>query len=244
MSNLKKRVPIDLLEAMQPLIDNNKILLKPIFTEGYYFHLTDLDSDLFFKVFEKDDIYIVERKPFSSISNKLSSVGLRRMNEVIANFQDWISILKRYEMNSIFDDPFIKSYTEEFYESIKMVDEDADEKPFDHVKQQYLLVYLENAKLILESHKTESNKEVIDSIIEDCESLENELTQLPKNKVLEKLSTIWAKSKKEGWKLAKDLLTKFKEETISTVVKHVLENANPESIWNFIQSNLLNSVNP
>jgi hypothetical protein len=236
MYNLKKRVPISALEAIQPLIDENRLILKPVFDSNFYFHLEDLDSDFFFKLSQNsDNIFVIDRKPYSQDTGKSGKVGAQNVSEVVSVFNDWISILKRYEIKTIFDDPIIKSYTEEFYDSLKMVDEDADEKPFDFVKQQHLIFYLEKAKAILETHKTEANKEIIEAIVEDCNNLEVELTQLPKNKVLEKLSQIWAKSRKQGWTIVKDLLSKFKEEAINTVVKHVLENANPENLWNSIQ---------
>ena len=78
------------------------------------------------------------------------------------------------------------------------MDEDAEYTSFDLDKQLFIGSYLDNAILKLESAITEENKEEIEDLIADANSLKTEQTQLTKKQVIKRLSKIWAKARKYG----------------------------------------------
>ena len=208
------------LQTIQPLIDKNRDLIRPINDEKLSFHLIDIDenSDFYFKVYpQKEGKHLVERKP--AHGNSVDAIGhTLAIDEIPKHFEAWISILAQYnEIITIFDDPILKAYEDEFYQEFKILEDDAEYMPFKYETQKLIQGYLEFAKKELNEKKNEENAERIEAIIVECKQLEAVITKVPKNKIVEKLAKIWAKARKEGLDIVSKLYTVWKDETVKKV---------------------------
>lgn len=134
--------------------------------------------------------------------------------KIVAEFKDWRNLIKRY--NSLdFKDPITESIEKEIYENFKIVDEGADTEPFSTEQQIFILRYLDASTKFLESKNEEF--EVIE-IIEEIEEFKNEVTRLPKNSTMKRLSSVLAKTKKQSISLFKELMSMIKKDLMKKVI--------------------------
>lgn len=228
---MKKLIPFAVLDKIQPLIEANQHLIEVVKSPQYSFCFKDADpeSDFYYQVGHQadDKRHRVEYKPTSEALIKANTMDLT-LEEVITHFTKWLDILDKYaKLHTIYDDPILKFYEDEFYQGLVMDEVDADTIPFDWNRQIYIDQYIEAVKEILkrveEEEKRDGKKEEIQEIIKDCETLQSEITVLPKNKTVKKLASIWAKGRKYSITLIKELLTEFKKEGVKWLVKNTLE---------------------
>lgn len=226
---MKKLVPVAMWQKIQPLVDEYSKFIITHRTSEYALSLEDADdeSDFYFRCGHDDGQgkYVVEKRPVNTyqVFNFKDSLSFE---DVIKSLINWLVILKEYsETHTFYDDPILKSYQEEFINSIKIEDDDADTAPFDFGRQLYLDQYLNNVKGLLETRRetaTERQKEEIDAIAIECNALQTNLTRLTKNQTLVKLSKILAKARRYGLDMLKEFLSELKKEGIQTLTKKVL----------------------
>lgn len=232
---MKKKVPLEILQKIQPLIDQypNLITLVPDTSVIFKFKDADPDSVFHFTLVERNEStwkYILTYAP-SSTYNVSETSSETDANKICEIFESWIINLKTYnELNTIFDDPAQKSYQKYYYDNYQIVDEDAEYAPFDPPRVLYLEEHLEAVKEFVEKN-VELFKDPADaeSIKASCDELIEELTVSPKNTVMKKLTNIWAKISKGGTKLMKKFLTEFGselkkkliEEGVTTITKYL-----------------------
>lgn len=223
---MKKKIPLILLREIQPKIDQHRKLIRPVLKTDALFHLIDNDSksDLYFKIYNSNvGKYVTDFKPKNPTSI-LNSKSEQTLESVGKQFDTWIDIIKGYNsIVSIYDDPIIEAYQKEFETKFTIVDEDAEYAPFDLERQLFIDNYLEKIILKLEAAITENNKAEIEDIINDSKSLKNEQTQLCKKQVVERLSQIWAKTRKFGVTLLKEIYAESKKELIKQLIKGMLD---------------------
>jgi hypothetical protein len=117
------------------------------------------------------------------------------LNQVISHFNQWIDILTRYNSVSLtLEDKLLVDYQEEFFIDFKIIDDEADTKPFS-IKQQAIF-----DKLIIEMIKelSEHKDLELDEIVSDLEELGKTHQLLVKNGVMKKFSLILAKIRKKS----------------------------------------------
>ena len=212
-----------ILSSIQPLINENKHLIKAVNNPELSLHLIDIDedSDFYFKVFHpKEGKHYVEMKPANENTVQYGGWQLEAKHTPDF-FQIWIDILAKYNsMQTIFDDPILKAYEDEFYEEFKIIDEGADYKPFKYETQKLIQQYIVSVKAELVTKRTEENSDRIEAIIVDCEQLDTNLTKLSQNKIVKWLSKIWAKSRKEGLDVIDKIYTDWKGDTIKKIAEY------------------------
>ena len=111
-------------------------------------------------------------------------------------------------IETIFDDPILKKYQEDFEEKLKIIDDDAEFAPFNLEKQIFLIDYLDFIIQKANDEKTEENKSDIELIIKESNELKAEITQTTKSKAIKKLSKILGRVQKSGIKFIKEVFIK------------------------------------
>jgi hypothetical protein len=174
--------------------------------------------------FNKADVFI-EKAP-QSIINTEPHVVPATYSDLNGLLTHWAGIIKKYDsIESVLDDPILKAYQAEFFAEYKIIDDDADYAPFKSQQLFFLDEYLGIIEENLEKHKDGSNNTSIDEIKADTQTLRQQLTSLPKNKVMQKLTTIWAKMQKQGLKLIKEFVKEGKKEFFKFIIKKLIDGA-------------------
>ena len=232
---MKKNIPLKLLKQIEPKITKCKNLLTPIIKTDALYHLIDKDScsDFYFKIYPSNVVsqYICDFKPRHSQST-LPHKSEQTIEVLSKHLDNWLNIIYEYNAtNSIYDDPILKQYQDEFEAEFNLVDEDAEDVSFDLDKQLYLDSYLEIVIIKLESYKTESKENSINTIqienlINETNTLRNEQTKLNKKEVVNRLSKLLAKARKHGLIFFKEIFVEFKKELINVIIKTFIEQYN------------------
>jgi hypothetical protein len=213
---MKKNIPLAILEALQPLADSNLELVKPIKNSDIIFHLIDNDEDsnFFYQVIRKEPSngtpgYIVEFQPRSKEDVSKYTVWLK-LDQVISSVQDWLSLIAAYnKIQTVYDDPIIKSNQERFEKQFDIVDEDAAYATFDLTQQLYLDDYLNNTKaklVVLKEGKTDEEIAELTKLENEAADIQNNLTKEPKKAIVKRLAKFWARGQKLGLDVIKEIL--------------------------------------
>lgn len=238
---MKKKIPLEVLQKMQPLIDKYRALIVPVAEPRFAFALSDADpsSDFLFVVDHRNGNgkHVVTYKPVSASDVTGGTVEIE-IDEVVKYFENWLRLLQAYQDTvTIFDDPILKSYEEEFTTYFQMANEDADKVPFNFEKQLLLEQYLDWAVSRLEAQKESANEQQkveLKEMISDVQLLKDNLTQLSQNTTIKGIAKFWAKARKFSIGLIKDLLTEFKKEGIKKLVEATVKGELPR--WDDISA--------
>ncbi len=226
MTNLKKKIPLSILEMLEPFLLKGIKNIRLIAPDNFLLKFIDNDvkSDFFFyveeyKVESGTVILLVDRKPQSkdSVDNYRVWIEAKALEQY---FNDWVGFLEKYEnIKTIYDDPIEKKYQEEFHSEFEIVDEDADINSFNLNQQIWLDNYLDRVILTLERHQTNVTNNELNDIKTEVVELKNNLTNLTKKKVIEKLSKIWAKVRKHGLPLLKEIYIEARNELMKQLIE-------------------------
>jgi hypothetical protein len=212
---MKKKIPLAILEALQPVADNNLDLTKTVKDTNSMFHLVDKDdnSDFYFKVTKQEARsgklnYLVEFKPKSK-DNVNAHPAWLTLEGVLTSIKQWLELLQAYnKIYTIYDDPILKSNQERFEKQFDIIDEDADTTSFDLSQQIFLDEYLNNVKSKLialqEGRKEKEVKELEELALEAIE-IQSELTKATKRQIINRLTKLWAKAQKIGLDVIKEI---------------------------------------
>lgn len=188
----------------EEIILPDKILqIKAINFESFRFELISMEMNLN----KKEIVFKYQMNPWADTVNKMHG-GNANSKDLAERFSAWTALIKRYEKLDFYD-PILSSYESEFFEYFKIDEEDANFKPFNLDQQRALIRFLEDA--INLPNKNEANEAEIILMIE--ETLNN-VTKESKNKVMHRISKIFAKSRKTSLKLFKDLIDVSKKEVL------------------------------
>lgn len=229
---MKKKIPIQVLEVLQPIADQNRVLVSAARDQEAIFHLIDNDkeSDFYFKVIKKDASdskisYAVEFKPRNKedVSTVVLSLGIEEMKH-FANL--WVSYIETYEnIQTIFDDPILKNDQQRFQSQFNIVDEDADCNSFDLDKQIYIDTYLRTMKKRLPEFKEGKTAEQIEEINEldaIATEIQMNLTRETKSEVIQRLSYFWAKAQRVGIDVIKEVFVNVLSDLTRKLLSHGL----------------------
>jgi hypothetical protein len=230
----KKQIPHDMLTVVEAILKANSDVIANKKEDNCYYSIYDKEegSTFCFK------IYIDYKKvnpqsnpdyskhlfcyvnPNSSTDLKRTVIGIERriLGESI---QGWLKIIRAYnEAESVYDDPFLKTYQDYYYQEFRSVDEDADTAPFNPAQQEVIERYLLHVgQKLLEHRETSDEPGPIDEIIADIKETVDELPASTKRKVTSRISKIMAKVFKWQKGIANDFYNKAKEEVIKSVIR-------------------------
>lgn len=138
-------------------------------------------------------------------------------DKIIDYFYIWIKIIQDYNsVNFNQEEDFLKIYEEEIFSDFVIVDDDATTKPFDNNQQIILYKFLESTVNLLEEKYPDNN--TIEEIIEEANSLKNEIPILTKRIAFKRFSKVLAEIRKFNPITYRDIYDVAKKE----VIKHLL----------------------
>ena len=224
---MKKKLPLDIIKGFRPQENPNYHLVK--FTTGDGFILkfidNDEDSDFFFQIerVNSNNQYLIAYKPSSSISvqaiNNWCSIQL-----VNSKFKEWLNIIYEYNnTDTIFDDPIIMGFANDFFNDFKFTEPDADYAPFNYNQILFLEDHLNKIENGLIEYRNDENTEVIDEILEETKGLKADLVRKSRNQIIKRLTIIWAKLLKNGVPLIKEFLKEGFKEVMKIGIKALME---------------------
>jgi hypothetical protein len=225
---MKKKIPLAILEVLQPIVDTNLELVLPVKNNEVIFHLMDNDenSDFFFKVVKQEMSngnpgYIIEYKPRNKddVSVHKTWTKLESINNVVTQWLDLISAYNKIQ--TIYDDPILKSNQERFEKEFEILDKDAGTSTFNLHQQLFLDDYLNDVKSKIIRLKEGRDSEKIlelDELEKDAVSIQNDLTRQTKRKIIQRLSKFWAKSQKIGLDVIKEVFVSVTAELAKKLI--------------------------
>lgn len=225
---MKKKVPLQVHEFMEPYLDKKGENFQTIEADGFMMKFIDNDSnsDFYFNIeqykIDRDFQLLIDFKPINkqSITNRKTWI---KAQELQTQFSSWLKLLEGYNsVRTIYDDPIVESYSNDFYEEFELIDEEADKVPLSPDQILLLDKHLEFIENEIEKHITSKNSNEIILIQEGILDLRNNLTKKSKKWVVKRLSKIWGRIAKQGVPLIKEFLTEVRKEIIKHVVKHLL----------------------
>lgn len=227
MTRYKKDLPLTVLQTIEPLMNEVSKLLKVGDSGQDLLRIDDSDprSEFYFKIIKYSDQgqkLNIEFKPMNGNNVDVCSLQIQ-LGELKPHFTNWKSCIAAYEQVKIFDDPILRQYQEEFENNVYLVDEDADRTTYDLKTQFRIEEYLTTYQQKLNEFKTTDNEGHIEEISKEIEELKNNQTRLTKKKVIERLARIWAKTRKIGLSLLKDVYETTKEEVIKMLISGQFE---------------------
>lgn len=212
---MKKKIPLTILEALQPVADKNLDLTKTVKNSNSIFHLIDKDenSDFYFKV-SKQEVrsgklhYLIEYQPRSK-DNVNAYSTLLTTEEVLVSIKKWLALLQAYnKIHTIYDDPILKSNQDRFEKQFDILNDDADTTSFDLSQQIYLDEYLSNVKsklFALHEGRPEIQNKELEEIAVEATEIQNNLTKETKRQIVKRLAKLWAKAQKVGLDVIKEI---------------------------------------
>jgi hypothetical protein len=215
---MKKKVPIKILKELEPYVKSEYDFVKIRKKKDRLLSLVDRDieSDFFFELtkYEVQNsklIVTILRKPKNELSNEefTERVAIEHLK---VRFESWLKIIESYEnVDNYFDDPILKAYQNEFFESFKILDEDAETTPFE-IKQQLAIEQHLNTIIDVIENEEESDESL--EIIEESIKLKKDLGKLTKTETFNKMCLIWGKLRKYSFQTLKVIMTKGTEKLI------------------------------
>lgn len=217
---MKKVIPSAMLETISPLLAETNALYERIPTDELTLHLADADqfdkSDFYFKISlpNEKNKFSVFYKPESENSVMPTKRDDLDTNQTKDFFKYWISLLEKYTIRTVFDNP-ARYHADNFFSEIRMADEKANQMPFGFKQlvllEQVLTKTVEEVQNLLENETDENKKQELQEVIEEVNALRNETSTLPKNEVLKRISQFMGKLLKTGIKYITPVYKRLKE---------------------------------
>lgn len=202
---MKKEIPIALKTLLDKRLKESNGLFNKSFSSDYVVRLNDSDpdSDYYFEIRQtnkkergKEDTYSVVYEPYqrSKVGEITVEVDLKGLEN---HFDAWLKLLEEANTKGpLFDDTITQAYYDELEPNFKIIDEDADYKPFSINQQKLIVSYLDKVKEIIENGvKNDPDK---NNTIELIEKTKLSITKSTKKKVIENVRKIGAKAYKIG----------------------------------------------
>ena len=216
----------DLLELnlkMSQIGNNANAIISAEYKENNIILFKDIEEDSDFK-FEVKEInfskspytYTIEFAPSSG--QNLKGIEQKYTKEQVINvFNWWVETMIYYNSVSLPQDEIFRQHKKEFYDKFKIVDEDADTTPFSSEQQNFLDKYLTSVETKL--LKEADGNEEVSEVLKDVKELRKNIGRESKKQFFNKLSKIYAKSKKYGLSILQDFIEASKQE----LFKHLLD---------------------
>ncbi len=222
---MKKKIPLQVLETIEPYVNKKGESFDSVDPSGLLLKFIDKDvnSNFYFNVesYKIDNGFqlLIDWKPFNkqTIANKKMWIKAEQLDTYFTN---WLKLLEGYDkVKTVFDDPILEAFVDEYFSEFEIVDEDADIKPFSTKQVLILDSHLESIQKKIEKFQTPENKREIETIKNNLEELRSNLTKKSKKWVIKQVSKIWAQITKQGPKLMKEFLTETKKHALKEGIK-------------------------
>ncbi len=223
---MKKKLPLDLIKGFNPKFGDSITFEKGMDNQRIViFKDKDPDSDFYFEIKSfnsNNDKIVVEFKPKSGSVIKPANFTFS-IEELSAHFKMWVNLIEEYNSSeTIFDDPIVKGFRDEFSQGVNFSDPDSDVSPFPIDIILWLDSHLEKVETDVAKFKDSKNEKDIVEIKTLATDLRGELSKKSKKYVFSKLVNIWAKIAKQGPKLIKEFLTEGGKLIVKESVKYLL----------------------
>lgn len=223
---MKKSIPLTILERLQPFADKYSELIEVVPTKEIIFKIVDKDknSDFYFQINKQEFSqgaagYSIEFKPANN-NNISVHKGWSKLDNIVGYAENWKNIIVTYNnIQTIYDDPILKQYEEEFYNDFKIVDEDASINRFNFSQQIIIVDYIENVTQYLASEENDLSGEDKTSLIEEIVLIKQDISVDTKDTFVKKLSGFWAKIRKKSIKACEFVIKEFAKEVIKEIAK-------------------------
>ncbi len=228
--NVKKKIPLQVLEIIEPYVNKNGEIFESIDPSDFLLKFIDKDanSDFHFIVetFKNENGFqlLINWKPANKQTTSNKKIWVKS-EQLDSYFNNWLKLLDGYNnVKTVFDDPILEAFADEYFTEFEILDEDSDIKPFSTKQALLLDTHLESIQLQIEKFQTQENKTEIEQIKKDVEVLRNNLTRKSKKWVLKHVSIIWAQITKQGPKLMKEFLSETKKHALKEGIKFLFDN--------------------
>lgn len=226
---MKKKIPLQVLETIEPYVNKKGTSFESIEPKNFLLKFIDKDdnSDFYFNVeeykIESDFKLLIDYKPKSKQSTANRKTWIKA-NLLETHFTNWLKLLEGYDnVKTVFDDPILEAFADEYFTEFEIIDEDADVRPFSTKQVLLLDKHLESIQMKIDKFQTPENKVEIDKIKSNVEEVRNNLTKKSKKWVIKQVSKIWAQITKQGPKLMKEFLSETKKHAIKEGVKFLFD---------------------
>ncbi|AEA42968.1 hypothetical protein [Fluviicola taffensis] len=225
---MKKKIPLLVHEFIEPFLDRKGKNFLNIDPDKFMIRFIDKDpgSDFYFNVEEfrldKGFQLLIDWKPLDkqNVANKRMWIAASALDQFLSK---WLELLDGYDkVKTVFDDPIVESYSEDFFSEFELIDED-EEQPVT-IKQALLIdEHLDSITNRIDTFINDKNELQIIEIKKDIQDLKENLTTQSKKTILKSLTRIWGKIAKQGIPLIKEFLTEAKKQIIKQSVSILLE---------------------
>jgi hypothetical protein len=230
----KKDIPSDLLKTVEPIAQANLdlIQLKKEDNTFYCFIETDSNSKNYFKIFIDGSKligncdrakYTLELKPANTRTAN-QSITQSSLTDLGKQFQNWITLIRDiHETPSVHDDNFVKQYAEFYYNEFKIVDDDADNSPFDPNQQDYVEIYLLSLTNVIKQSGDKLSETEKQELLNDIQVIQSALPTTTKSQVMKGITKVFGKLYKISKTLAKEIVTEAKKHLIKNLIELGIE---------------------
>ncbi len=183
----------------------------------------DLKSNFFFRVYDsklettQKVNFNFEYLPKNSVLSQDAENKIDDLDGVVRSFNKWVSLIQNYnKINLTQEDEYINFYEKELYDEFVILDIDANNIPFDYLRQEGLYKYL----TIIENKLIESNvgHDSLDDLIEESQDLKRDISRITKNKTIKRLSRLMAKVKVKAVDVFYFVLDVGKKEAVKSLL--------------------------
>lgn len=226
---MKNKIPYVVLERIQPLIDEYENLIEvdldPNFAYKFAYALGD---DFYFHVEHQSTNakHRITYKPLSNAELKQHTAEVD-VEQLVQVFKQWLTLMGKYaKINTIFDNISYATYQKEFLNDFKLVDPDADTKPFGFGQQSAIYDYLDNIRGLLPAYQESLPEEKwpeLAAIEKECTDLQNDIPSLTQTQTVKRLTKIWGKARKLSIPIMKEFFKVFGNETMKELAKKGVE---------------------
>lgn len=229
---MKKKVPLQVHEFMEPYLDKKGEHFQSIDSNGFMLRFIDVDpeSDFYFNIeqykLDREFQLLIDFKPTNkqNLANRKTWI---KAQDLQTQFSNWLKLLEGYnKVRTIYDDPISESFAKEYYDEFELIDEEADKVPLNTEQILLLDQHLELIEKGITKYITPNNASEIKLIQEGIQDLKSNMTKQSKKWVFKKLSKIWGQIAKQGIPLIKEFLTEVRKEFIKQGVKYILNGGN------------------
>lgn len=166
-------------------------------------------------------VYFCNYKP-SNDSNFNGQEGVFDFKSIKVSFDNWINLMRELEKyRNILSEPFLKEYTDEFFAEFEFIEEDDDNNHYEEQKQIDLYNALDKLELYL---KNQEQSEIIEGVIKEIIDLKENIQNISKGATKKRVAKIFAKIKKGGIKLFKDVVEVGYKEIIKAALHSGADN--------------------
>ncbi len=223
---MKKKLPLELIKGFRPQENPNYHIVNYSTGDDFIVKFKDNDekSDFFFIIEKVNDRgqFLVSYKPVSRFAVNTMGNWLT-IEKVNSKFKEWLNILNEYNnTDTIFDDPIVMGFANDFFDEFKLTDPEANYAPFKYEQILFLEEHLERIENGLIQYRNEENSEIIDEILIDTKELKTDLFKKSKNQIIRKLAIVWAKLLKNSIPLIKEFLKEGFKEAIKIGIKGLM----------------------